>query len=152
ASRRTYIAGPLASRSQYRGHTQRCRIMTDGHAAMGGRRGMLPRRLRFFGYCLRVHTRLFALLLAATTACGGPGGPSSPAADGVHAYIDALRSNDPHDAYKMMSATAKKKLSFDEFALQWKQTKEEREWQAKALEASLKGNPDVGERARFSYQ
>jgi len=69
----------------------------------------------------------------------------------VHAYIEALRSNDPHDAYKLMSASAKKKLSYDEFALQWKQTKQEREWQAKALEASLKGNPDVGERAMFSF-
>ena len=96
-----------------------------------------------------MRTRLLALVCLA--ACGGPGGPSSPASEGVHAYITALRSNDPHDAYKLMSGTAKKKLSFDEFALQWKQTAAEREWQAKALEASLKGNPDVGERAMFSF-
>ena len=94
---------------------------------------------------------LLAIAASVTAACGGPGGPSSPAADGVRAYVNALRSNDPHDAYKLLADPAKKKLSYDEFALQWKQSKEEREWQAKSLEASLKGNPDVGERAMFSF-
>jgi hypothetical protein len=42
-------------------------------------------------------------------------------------------------------------MSYDEFALQWKQTKQEREWQIKVLEESLKGNPDVGERALVSF-
>jgi hypothetical protein len=91
---------------------------------------------------------LLALVLA---ACGGPGGPSSPAADGVRGYVHALHSNDPHDAYDLMSSDARKQISFDEFALQWKQSAAERAWQAQVLEESLKGNPDVGERARISY-
>src|SRR5262249_59759111 len=41
--------------------------------------------------------------------------------------------------------------SYDEFALQWKQGDKERAWQAKVLEESLKGNPDVGERALISF-
>lgn len=93
----------------------------------------------------------FLLSVVAAVGCHGTVGTSSPAADGVRAYVNALRSNDPHDAYKLLNATVRKKVSYDEFALQWKSTKEEREWQAKALEASVKGNPDVGERALYSY-
>jgi len=78
-------------------------------------------------------------------------GPSSPAADGVRAYVTALRSNDPRAAYELLSADTRKHTSFDEFALQWKQTEAERRWQAKVLEDSLKGNPDVGERALISF-
>jgi hypothetical protein len=94
---------------------------------------------------------LQVLALAAFAACGGPGGPSSPAATGVKAYVSALRSNDAHDAYRLLSSDARKKISYDEFALQWKQSDKEREWQAKALEESLKGNPDVGERALIGF-
>src|SRR5262249_34487030 len=54
-------------------------------------------------------------------------------------------------AYELLSADARKHTSFDEFALQWKQTETERRWQAKALEDSLKGNPDVGERALIAF-
>ena len=87
----------------------------------------------------------------ALAACGGTAGPSSPAANGVKAYVSALRSNDAHDAYGLLSTDARKKISYDEFALQWKQSDKERQWQAKALEESLKGNPDVGERALISF-
>ena len=96
--------------------------------------------------------RRFGLFLSlALGACGGPAGPSSPAADGVRAYVNALKSNDASDAYKLLSSDARKKLSYDEFALQWKQSDKERQWQAKVLEESLKGNPDVGERALISF-
>ena len=90
-------------------------------------------------------------LAVTLAACGGPGGPASPAADGVRTYVTALRSNDPHEAYDLLSADARKHLSFDQFALEWKQSQAERGWQAKVLEDSLKGNPDVGERALVSY-
>jgi len=94
---------------------------------------------------------LRVLVLFAVAACGGPAGPSSPAADGVREYVKALHSNDPHDAYDLLASDVKKKLSYDEFALQWKQSQQERTWQAKVLEDSLKGNPDVGERALVSF-
>jgi hypothetical protein len=90
----------------------------------------------------------FVLLLA---ACGGARGPSTPASDGVRAYIAALKSNDPHDAYSLLSSAEKKQVSYDEFSLQWKQSEQERQWQIKVLEESLKGNPDVGERAMVSF-
>lgn len=84
-------------------------------------------------------------------ACGGASGPSSPAADGVRAYVRALRDNNPRDAYALLSAEARKKVSFDEFALAWKQSDKERAWQARALDDGLHGNPDVGERALISF-
>jgi len=90
-------------------------------------------------------------VVTALAACGAPVGPSSPAADGVRAYVSALRSNDPRAAYDLMSDDARKKLSYDEFALEWKQSEPERRWQARVLEDSLKGNPDVGERALISF-
>jgi len=90
-------------------------------------------------------------LVCALAACGGARGPSSPAADGVRAYLAALRSNDPHDAYSLLASEVKRKVSYEEFALQWKSSEQERKWQAKVLEESLKGNPDVGERALISF-
>ena len=101
-------------------------------------------------------SRWFGVVLAiaaagASSGCGGATGPASPAADGVRAYVQALRRNDPHDAYALLSTDARKKLSFDEFALAWKSSDKERAWQAKVLEDSLKGNPDVGERALVSF-
>jgi hypothetical protein len=69
----------------------------------------------------------------------------------VRAYVQALRKNDPRDAYALLSSDARRRLSFDEFALQWKQGDKERQWQAKVLEASLKGSPDVGERALINF-
>jgi hypothetical protein len=94
--------------------------------------------------------RSLALVLV-LAACGGPAGPSSPAADGVRTYVNALKANDPHAAYGLLSSDARKTLSFDEFALAWKQSDKERQWQVKVLEESLKGNPDVGERALINY-
>jgi len=87
----------------------------------------------------------------ALAACGGARGPSTPAADGVRAYLAALRSNDAQDAYSLLSSDVRKKISYDEFALQWKLSEQERKWQATVLEESLKGNPDVGERALISF-
>jgi hypothetical protein len=84
-------------------------------------------------------------------ACHPMNGPSSPASDGVRTYVNALRSKDPHDAYALLSSDTRKKVSFDEFALEWKQNEKERAWQAKELEESLKGSPDVGERALISF-
>ena len=90
-------------------------------------------------------------VVLAVAACGGASGPSSPAADGVRAYVRALRDNNPRDAYGLLSSEARKKVSFDEFALAWKQSDKERTWQARVLEDGLKGNPDVGERALISF-
>ncbi|HEX2691007.1 MAG TPA: hypothetical protein VHN14_30545 [Kofleriaceae bacterium] len=94
--------------------------------------------------------RWFGVVVLAS-ACGGAAGPSSPAADGVRAYVQALHNNDPRDAYALLSADIRKQVSYDEFALQWRQGDKERAWQAKVLEDSLKGNPDVGERALVSF-
>jgi hypothetical protein len=92
------------------------------------------------------------VVVVAVAACAGPAASSSAAAsDGVRAYLAALQSNNPADAYKLLSDAAKQKMSFEEFSLQWRQTTAERDWQVHALEASVKGNPDVGERALFSY-
>ena len=77
-------------------------------------------------------------VVMALGACGGMRlGTSAPAADGVRELVAALNANDPRAAYKLLSADERKRLSYDEFALQWKQTDKERAWQAKRLAESL---------------
>ena len=90
-------------------------------------------------------------LVLVFAACGAARGPSTPAADGVRAYLAALRSEDPHDAYSLLSSDVRKQISYDQFAIEWKLSQRERAWQAQVLEQSLKGNPDVGERALISF-
>jgi hypothetical protein len=98
-----------------------------------------------------MHRALVVAFVALLAGCPAGVGTSRPAADGVRALVAALRSESPRDAYDLMSASARKKISYDEFALQWKQTGPERAWQAKVLEESLKGDPDVGERAQVGF-
>ena len=81
--------------------------------------------------------RLAVVLALAIAACGAPQGPSSPAANGVRTYLDALKSDDPRDAYAMLSDTTRRRVSFDQFALEWKNSKQERAWQVAELEKSL---------------
>src|SRR5262245_54472865 len=93
-----------------------------------------------------------ALLLLALTACASTSaGRAGPAADGVRALIKALRTDDARAAYALLSADVRRSLSYDEFALQWKQHPAERAWEARALEDGLRGDPDVGERAAVAY-
>jgi hypothetical protein len=100
----------------------------------------------------RLAIALLAAVAAAAAACGAASGTSAPAADGVRALVLALRSDDPHAAYELLSADVRKLVSYDQFALEWKTSAPERAWQARALEESLKGDPDVGERAAVRYR
>lgn len=98
-----------------------------------------------------MQVRWLGLMIAGCVGCGASAGPSTPAADGVRAYVQALHRNDPRAAYNALSSDTRHRVSYDEFALAWKQGDKERTWQAKVLEDSLKGNPDVGERALVTY-
>jgi hypothetical protein len=121
---------------------------------------MVPRRLAFFGHRLArsdvfatvvAMQRVLLVLVLAASACGGGMGRTSPAAGSVKELVEALRTDNPRRAYDLLSGDVRKQMSYDEFALQWKQSKAEREWQARVLEESLSGDPDVGERALASY-
>jgi len=116
----------------------RCRIAADGAC---GPSGLVSRAMR----------TLWFVASLALAACGGSMGRTPPAASSVRELVAALRADDPRAAYGLLSADVRKQVSYDEFALQWKQSKAEREWQARALEESLRGDPDVGERALASY-
>jgi hypothetical protein len=95
--------------------------------------------------------RLVLLAVALAAGCGAAGARSAPASLGVRGLVHALRTDDPRAAYALLSDDVRRDVGFDEFALQWKQTAAERAWQARALEESLRGDPDVGERARVAY-
>jgi len=69
----------------------------------------------------------------------------------VKAYLAALKSDHPKDAYKLLTDMERRRTPYDEFARQWKASAKERTWQVAELEKGLHGNPDVGERALISY-
>ncbi len=97
--------------------------------------------------------RTAAVLLALVTIAGcGPTLSSRPAADGVRELVAALKRDDPKAAYALLSSDTRRQLSYDQFASAWKLHAAERAWQIRALEDSLRGDPDVGERAQVSYR
>lgn len=108
-------------------------------------------------YCLAV-PRFLALgipllvwVVAASTGCGGAQVGKTPAASGVQALIDALSSDDPRRAYSLLSDDVRRTIPYRDFAEQWRLSTSERAWQISALRASLRGAPDVGERAVVGY-
>jgi hypothetical protein len=68
------------------------------------------------------------------SSCGASYNSKIPASSGVEDLIAALGSDNPRRAYE-----------------QWRQTAAERAWQTAALRDSLRGAPDVGERAVVGY-
>src|SRR5262245_37433733 len=74
-----------------------------------------------------------------------------PASRGVMTYLEALRSDDAHRAYALLTEDVQSEISYDAFAAQWKEQKAERQQQARALEEDLRGGADLGERARVSF-
>lgn len=94
-----------------------------------------------------------SLALAVSWACSAAPGrrATPPASSGVRDFITALRADDPKRAYGMLSDEAKKDVTYDEFALMWKQSKAERDHQARALEEGLKGQPSLGEVSKIVY-
>jgi len=99
---------------------------------------------------------LVAVLVAAVGlgACGGAPGKRNtpPASEGIEAYVDSLRSDDPRAAYDLLAENVKATMSFDEFAKRWRETARERADQADALEEDLRGTSSFGERAKVVYQ
>lgn len=97
--------------------------------------------------------RLIAVIVGAClAACGASASaPSSPAAEGVDAYLRALKTDDARAAYDLLSSEQKSSLSYEEFEESWKSGRAEREHQTRALESSRKVEPDHGERAVVTY-
>lgn len=105
---------------------------------------MVSRWLGFF--------RLVALLAVVGCAPVAGRGATTPAGDGMRRLIAALRAPDARAAYGLLSAEVRKDIPYEQFSARWKETAAERELQARALEEGLKGNPDLGERARVEYR
>ncbi len=88
---------------------------------------------------------------ALVPGCGSVMGKAPPAQDGVAALVKALEADDPRAAYALLAKATRHKVSYEEFAVQWKANPAERAWQAKRLADALQGDPDVGERAAVTY-
>lgn len=99
---------------------------------------------------MKARSTKLALALGLLAACGGAGRSTPPASPTVRAYVAALRADDPRAAYDLMSDDAQDAISFDDFAVQWKEHAAERAAQAAALEDGLRDQPDVGARANVT--
>ncbi len=91
-----------------------------------------------------------ALALAALAACGSLS-TAPPAHTGATAIARTLAGDDPAAAYALLSAEARRRVSFEEFRLQWRATAAERAWQAARLREALATDADAGERAVVRY-
>ena len=89
--------------------------------------------------------------VGAGCAARGAARATEPAAHGVEAYLAALRADDPHRAYALLSEGVRKEVSYDRFAEEWKGHANERAHQSQALGADLAGDADLGERAKIVF-
>lgn len=89
----------------------------------------------------------------ATAACGGDPARRStpPASQGVEAFVEVLRNDDPAPAYALLADDLKRDLDYETFATQWKQTATERIARAKRLTHQLETENALGEQARVVY-
>lgn len=94
-----------------------------------------------------------ALMLGGTagTGCGARQGHiKTPPSASIQAYVKALRGDDPRAAYDMLSSAQQREMSFDDFALHWKDHAAERAWQAAALEEGLRDHAELGAHAEVT--
>lgn len=92
-----------------------------------------------------------ALLFA--TGCGSSAARHTTSANRLVArYIAALESDEPRDAYELLSREVRKSLSYEQFERQWRAHKRERQKQAAALEEARTGAPDLGTRAVITFK
>jgi len=97
--------------------------------------------------------RALALLpiVALTAGCLGSLRNPAPARRGAEQVIAALAGGDPRAAYALLSSDARQRVSYQEFALQWKASAPERAWQVARLREAIAADPDVGERAAITF-
>lgn len=91
-----------------------------------------------------------SLMLA---GCGGDPAKRAvpPASDGVEAFATVLRSDDPEPAYALLSDELKRRISFEDFAVQWQRTAPERLARATTLEEEMQSEPAFDETAKIIY-
>jgi hypothetical protein len=102
----------------------------------------------------RARAVLALTMFASLGAPGCGGGATSarqPAARAAHAYLAALRTDDPARAYSMLASAVRKDLPYEAFKLSWREHRAERQDQAIALADGLKSDGDLGERARVTF-
>lgn len=90
-------------------------------------------------------------IVGLVVGCVGSLRNPAPARRGAEQVIAALAGDDPHAAYDLLSSDARRRISFEEFALQWKASAPERAWQVARLREAIAADPDVGERAAVTY-
>jgi hypothetical protein len=95
--------------------------------------------------------RVLCALTITSAGCGASYNSKTPASEGVQDLISALTRDDPRRAYELLSDEVKRNVPYADFAQQWRLSAAERTWQTAALKDSLRGAPNVGERAVVGY-
>lgn len=99
----------------------------------------------------RLGLALSIAALTATAACSALRS-APPARAGAADIVATLAGDDPRAAYALLSSEARRRVSFEEFRLQWEASAAERAWQAARLREALATDPDAGERAVATYR
>ncbi|GAB4510657.1 MAG: hypothetical protein Tsb0020_28030 [Haliangiales bacterium] len=106
------------------------------------------RRARGALFCVAALVSIVGLLAACARGPGSGGVP--PASDSVERLIHTLRSDQPEDAYALLSEDIRAQIGFEEFAAKWRATQRERQARADRIAAELEARPAPQERARIA--
>ncbi len=93
--------------------------------------------------------RRIALTGALALAACGPKAGSVSAAEGLQAYVKALRSDDPKPLYEMLTKAQKEAISYESWVAEWKSNAAERAWQANQVSDRWTGQLQA--RAEVTY-
>jgi hypothetical protein len=97
-----------------------------------------------------MRTLALALLIPALGCPGARSGGDRAPQRAVQGWTEAVRRDDPHGAYALLSAPLRRALPYEEFERRWKETQKERAQQAVDLGAGIREEAGLGERARVT--
>jgi hypothetical protein len=98
----------------------------------------------------QVHAAKLSFVTGIVAAClAGCGAAKTGPQSTVRQYVDAIRSNRPEQAYALLDAGVRRRVSKNAFLRRWRAHRAELLTQAQQLETSLGRQPEI--RARVNY-
>jgi hypothetical protein len=93
-----------------------------------------------------------AAWVLAIAACGGVGRGDDGATKLARRWAAAIAADDPRAAYELLASSVRGRRSYEAFARAWRDSRAERERQARALESSMKSGGPIAEQAAITVR